>query len=44
LIGITDCDIIEASTPELGTTWRLEDDFARPDETPAQRELERSAA
>ena len=39
--GITDADIIEASTPELGTTWRLEDDFARPHETPEQRKLER---
>jgi mannose-6-phosphate isomerase-like protein (cupin superfamily) len=42
LVGITDCDIIEVSTPELGTTWRLEDDFARPDETPEQRQKERS--
>ena len=33
LIGITDCDIFESSTPELGTTWRLEDDYARGDET-----------
>ena len=41
LKGITDCDIIEASTPEAGTTWRLEDDYARPDETPAQRQIER---
>lgn len=41
LIGITDCDIIEVSTPELGTTWRLEDDYARPDETPEQRKKER---
>lgn len=41
LVGITDCDVIEVSTPELGTTWRLEDDFARPDETPEQRKLER---
>ncbi len=37
LIGITDCDIVEASTPEIGTTWRLEDDYARPDETEAVR-------
>jgi mannose-6-phosphate isomerase len=42
LVGVTDCDIIEVSTPELGTTWRLEDDFARPDETPEQRARERS--
>lgn len=37
LCGITDCDIIEVSTPELGTTWRLEDDYARADETPQER-------
>lgn len=41
LVGITDCDIIEVSTPELGTTWRLEDDYKRPDETPEQRKKER---
>lgn len=41
LVGITDCDIIEVSTPEMGTTWRLEDDYARPDETPEQRKKER---
>ncbi len=33
LMGITDCDIIEVSTPEVGTTFRLEDDYKRPDET-----------
>lgn len=33
LEGITDCDIIEVSTPEIGTTYRLEDDYNRPDET-----------
>lgn len=42
LIGITDCDIVEASTPEKGTTWRLEDDYSRPNETPEQRIKERS--
>ncbi len=41
LKGVTDCDIIEVSTPEKGTTWRLEDDYARPDETPEQRIKER---
>jgi mannose-6-phosphate isomerase len=41
LVGITACEVVEVSTPELGTTWRLEDDFARPHETPAQRSLER---
>lgn len=41
LKGITDCDIIEVSTPEQGTTWRLDDDYVRPDETPDQRKRER---
>jgi len=41
LKGITDCDVIEVSTKEAGTTWRLEDDYARPDETPEQRRKER---
>jgi mannose-6-phosphate isomerase len=43
LVGVTDCDIVEVSTPELGTTWRLEDDYARPHETPEQRDIERSS-
>jgi mannose-6-phosphate isomerase len=38
LIGITDCDVVEVSTPELGTTYRLDDDYARSDETEALRE------
>ena len=42
LIGVTDCDVIEVSTPEAGTTWRLEDDYARPHETPEQRVAERA--
>ncbi len=33
LIAIADCDIIEVSTPEIGITYRLEDDYRRPDET-----------
>lgn len=41
LCGITDCDIIEASLPEGSTTWRLEDDYNRPDETDEQRKIER---
>ena len=41
LVGITQCDIIEVSTPEKGTTYRLEDDFKRPDETEDQRKIER---
>lgn len=44
LKGITDCDIVEVSTPEKGTTWRLEDDYSRPHETPEQRQKERSEA
>ncbi len=42
LVGISDCDVIEVSTPELGTTWRLEDDYARPHETEEQRRAERA--
>ncbi len=33
LFAITDCDIWEVSTPETGTTYRLEDDYSRGDET-----------
>ncbi|MBI2019379.1 cupin [Candidatus Daviesbacteria bacterium] len=37
LAGITDCDIIEVSTPEIGNTIRLEDDYSRPTETEQMR-------
>jgi mannose-6-phosphate isomerase len=37
-----DATIFEASTPEVGTTLRLEDDYARPDETEAIRQAERT--
>ena len=38
LAGITDCEVLEASTPEGdGTTERLEDDYRRPDETSEMR-------
>lgn len=40
LKGITDCDILEVSTPEKGTTWRLEDDFSRGHQTPEERAAE----
>ena len=40
--AVTDCDVVEVSTPEAGTTLRLEDDYARPHETEEQRSLERS--
>jgi mannose-6-phosphate isomerase-like protein (cupin superfamily) len=38
LEGVTDCLVVEASSPETGTTFRIEDDFARPDETETLRE------
>lgn len=41
LQGITDCDVFEVSTPEIGTTFRLQDDFKRPDETEQMRTDER---
>ena len=37
-----DVVIFEASTPEVGITYRLEDDFARPHETEELREAERT--
>ena len=37
------CDIIEVSTPESGTTWRLEDDYARQHQTPEERDAEYAA-
>ena len=38
LIGITECEVFEASTPESdGTTERLEDDYQRSDETAEMR-------
>jgi hypothetical protein len=37
-----DATIFEASTPEVGVTLRLEDDYARPDETEALRQAERT--
>ena len=33
LYADTDCVFSEVSTPETGNTYRLQDDFARPDET-----------
>lgn len=38
LIGITDCDVLEVSTPEIGTTYRLEDDYNRDHETEEVRQ------
>ncbi len=42
LVAIEDCDFIEASTSESGTTYRLEDDMGRTDETEALRLQERT--
>lgn len=39
--AVTDCDVVEVSMPEQGTTLRLADDYKRPDETPEQRKIER---
>ena len=33
LEGIDDAVVLEASTPEIGTTFRTEDDYGRPNET-----------
>lgn len=44
LVGISDCDIIEVSTPEMGTTYRLDDDYKRGDETPEVRKQDREYA
>ncbi|MBL7078059.1 cupin [Candidatus Shapirobacteria bacterium] len=37
--GITDCDLLEASTAEKGNTVRLEDDYDRSTETEEDRKL-----
>lgn len=42
LVGVTECDILEVSTPEIGTTYRLEDDYRRPDETEELRAQDRN--
>ena len=42
LRAITDMTVIEASTPECGTTYRLADDFAREHETEAVRARDRA--
>jgi mannose-6-phosphate isomerase-like protein (cupin superfamily) len=44
LVGITDCEVIEVSTPETGTTYRLEDDYARANETPTERSKRNQSA
>ena len=39
LEGITDCDLLEASTPEKGNTVRVEDDYHRDTETEEDRKM-----
>ena len=39
LHAIEDCDIFEVSTPEIGNTYRLEDDYRRRTETEEIRKL-----
>lgn len=41
--AVTDCDILESSTKEEGTTVRLEDDYSRGDETEEERLLKRKS-
>ena len=38
-----DATVFETSSPEVGTTLRLEDDYARPDETEQLRHAERAS-
>ena len=38
ICGITDCDIIEVSTPEVGTTYRIDDDYARAGRNETEKE------
>jgi mannose-6-phosphate isomerase len=33
LVAVDDSEILEVSTPELGNTYRLDDDYSRPTET-----------
>ncbi len=40
MIGIKNAVILEASTPETGTTYRYQDDYQRPDETETMRQLD----
>jgi len=37
IFSITDCDVLEFSTPETGNTYRLEDDYSRKTETEEMR-------
>ena len=39
MIGVKNAIILEASTPETGTTFRYQDDYKRPDETEDIRKM-----
>ena len=39
MVGVQNAIILEASTPETGTTFRYQDDYQRPDETEEIRQL-----
>lgn len=39
LEAVTDCVVVEASSPESGNTFRLEDDYARGTETESERTI-----
>jgi mannose-6-phosphate isomerase len=39
LVAITDADVLEVSTPEVGTSFRIQDDYGRRDETPELRRV-----
>lgn len=41
LKALSDCDIMEVSTPETGNTVRLDDDYSRPTETQKERDTQR---
>ena len=43
-VGITDCEVWEVSTPEIGTTYRVDDDYSRSDETPEERQKRNEGA
>lgn len=43
LKALTDCDIMEASTPEIGNTVRVEDDYQRGTETQEDRTEQRKS-
>lgn len=40
--AVTDCDMLESSTKEEGTTVRIEDDYSRGDETEEERNSSRN--